>query len=391
MNADQLNSERVVIVGGGVSGLSIACRLVQSGLPVTIVEASHVGSGASTRNQGWLHSGAWFALRDRDLAKECYESMQQTIRFCPDCIEPGHDGMAYLFSLPNSNTDPWTDAWQAAGIPFTEWNRDDLLQTAPMLADSPLHRCFKLPDRAFRPHVLVNHLAAAAQEAGVEVLTGTSVERLLFDGETVVGLQTGTGEELAARLVILAGNVGTAPLWPNGDRDRAGRQSEFQQVFLRANLLAVEPRLGSLPFCVVDSVGINHIPHENSSVFGNDRWKAVSRETQPTVASADSLAITEGIATFLPRLDLDSYNTKTWAGITVQAMHAEQVEPGRVQLPTVIDHERDAPSVGNLLSVFAGRATLWPQLAEQTRDTVLSKLQLQCHLSSRPPWDSAAV
>jgi len=48
------HANRVVIVGGGVAGLSIAVRLAQSGLPVTVLEASKLGHEASTRNQGWL-------------------------------------------------------------------------------------------------------------------------------------------------------------------------------------------------------------------------------------------------------------------------------------------------------------------------------------------------
>ena len=61
-------SRRIVIVGGGVSGLSIAVRLSQSGLPVTLLESGRLGHAASTKNQGWLYSGAWYAPRQRDLA-----------------------------------------------------------------------------------------------------------------------------------------------------------------------------------------------------------------------------------------------------------------------------------------------------------------------------------
>jgi glycine/D-amino acid oxidase-like deaminating enzyme len=45
-------SQRIVIVGGGVAGLAIAARLAQAGLPVTVLEASRLGQGATTRNQG---------------------------------------------------------------------------------------------------------------------------------------------------------------------------------------------------------------------------------------------------------------------------------------------------------------------------------------------------
>jgi hypothetical protein len=58
----------------------------------------------------------------------------------------------------------------------------------------------------------------------------------------------------------------------------------------------------------------------------------------------------------------------------MQATHVDQVEPGIAPMPTVIDHECEPPRVTNLLSVFPGRATLWPRLAELARAAVLAKL-----------------
>ena len=46
-------SPRVVIVGGGFAGLSVAARLAQSGLLVTLLESARLGFHASMRNQGW--------------------------------------------------------------------------------------------------------------------------------------------------------------------------------------------------------------------------------------------------------------------------------------------------------------------------------------------------
>ena len=80
-----------------------------------------------------------------------------------------------------------------------------------------------------------------------------------------------------------------------------------------------------------------------------------------------------------------------WAGTTIQAMHFDQVEPGRGPIPTVIDHFVEPPYVSNLLSVFPGRGSLWPQLAEMTRLTVQEKLGAKISDSAKPPWfiDSA--
>ncbi len=53
----------VAIVGGGYTGLSAALALAEAGVDVALVEAERVGSGASGRNGGQLHSGQ---RRDQD-------------------------------------------------------------------------------------------------------------------------------------------------------------------------------------------------------------------------------------------------------------------------------------------------------------------------------------
>ena len=51
MSSGATTSRRIVIVGGGIAGLASAMRLSQAGFPVTLFEASELGSAASTRNQ----------------------------------------------------------------------------------------------------------------------------------------------------------------------------------------------------------------------------------------------------------------------------------------------------------------------------------------------------
>jgi hypothetical protein len=99
------------------------------------------------------------------------------------------------------------------------------------------------------------------------------------------------------------------------------------------------------------------------------------------------------VANLYPRCRFEEHQLDEWAGTTVQAMHVDQVEPGLAPMPTVIDHEREPPCLSNLLSVFPGRASLWPQLAEATRLVVLDKLKVESPPKAMPPWaiDSAAT
>lgn len=54
---DLPESANVVVVGGGYTGVAAARRLAQQGTRVVLLEAHHLGWGASTRNGGIIHPG----------------------------------------------------------------------------------------------------------------------------------------------------------------------------------------------------------------------------------------------------------------------------------------------------------------------------------------------
>ena len=386
MARDSHSSERIVIVGGGVAGVSAAVRLAQAGLPVTVLEASQLGFAASTRNQGWLHSGGVFAREHPELARICHQSLGQTLAFCPECVEPGHDGMAYVISKPDTLAAPWSKAWSAAGIGWKEVDVETFLGAVPGYDRGQVQHAYLLPDRAIRSDVLLERLAGTARNAGAEIRSETSVTSLKVDGSSVGGIVTGSGEEIAARLVVLAGGALGLPLWSQVAAARAGKQVDYSIVPLKTHLVALRPEVGRLPFCVVDAGGFNHVPHQATSVFASNRWMATVKFADQSADPAELNRLWECIAHFFPQLKRAEHEVLEWAGTTVQAMHLEQVEPGQAPLPTVIDHASETPGYANLLSIVPGRASLWPYLAEQTRRLVLEKIKRDPVSTAKPPW-----
>lgn len=384
-------SDDVIIVGGGFSGLSIAAVLARERVPVTLLEAADLGFQASSRNQGWLHSGAWFAPRQTALAQKCYEAWEQTVRFCPSCLEPGHTGMVYAFSAANGDAASWTTAWTNAGIPFTELTRDRLSSLLPEINTAAFGPSFHLPDRAMRPQALLRHLADVAAAHGARIHTHARVDRIIRDDGHVTSVVTSNGEEIKASFVIIATGASQTDLSQYLVPDESCAQSLYRRVTLQAHLVSAEPQLCRQPFCLVDRHGFNHLPHLNIndrdvSVFGIDRWNVVNSLESCVPDDSETVAIREQIQRFFPTAEESEVTYRQWSGTTVQAMHIEQIDPGYVPLPTVIDHATESPCVDNLLSVYPGRATLWSQLAEDAAGIVLQRLQPERQLAAKPPW-----
>jgi glycine/D-amino acid oxidase-like deaminating enzyme len=378
-------SRRIVIVGGGIAGLATAVRLSQAGFPVTLFESSVLGSAASTRNQGWLHSGGLFALQAPGYARLCHESLEQTLRFCPECLEPQVAAMVYLFARPETLVKPWTSAWTSAGIPWQETPIARVCAELPGLDRTRIQHAFQLPDRAIRQDILLDHLAAAAQNGGVEIRAGTPVKCLHVENNRVAGAVTAAGEEVAARLVILAGGSSGFAMCREFLQQDPGSQHDFELVLLKAHLVALEPDEGRVPFCIPDADGFNHIPHPPSSVFGLGLWQRVSTpDSSPAAEQVERLRRT--IHEFIPDLASPSRTLHAWAGTMIQALRFDQVDTGTAIWPAVIDHTRHLPRVDNLISIFAGRATLWSKLAEDVRRLVRAKLDDAMPMAARPPW-----
>ena len=379
-------SERIIVVGGGFAGLAIAVRLAQQEIPVTLLEAASLGRNASLRNQGWLHSGAWFAPQDLPLARMCYESLQQTIRFCPSCIEPNHTGMYFALSKTDTKVAHWTRAWESAGLPIEEPDRQQFLDRFPGIDPGIVQRLFLLPDRSFRPDVLLARLASDARHAGVEIREHTSVSGLIHDEKRALGVTTGTGEEIRSWGVIFAtGAFDWLSELTGVPKDHP--QPVHERVALKTHLVAVRPAVGAWPLCVVDQEGLNHLPHGDTSVFGTNRWPVVRQPGDVATIDEELTEVWRLMNLVFPDLRLEQCDdVRQWAGTTLQLMHPEQIHPGRAPLPTVVDHSDVVTGWKNLWSVSPGRATLWVQLAEETSSRIAAAFGTRRDKIAPPPW-----
>ena len=110
------NEFDVIIVGGGATGAGTARDCSLRGLRVLLVERFDFAAGATGRNHGLLHSGARYAVTDRESASECIKENMILRKIARHCVEE-NDGL--FITLPEDDLGyqaTFVESCQAAGI-----------------------------------------------------------------------------------------------------------------------------------------------------------------------------------------------------------------------------------------------------------------------------------
>src|SRR5438034_4190097 len=96
-DVDRLTAQTfdVLIVGGGIYGLTIAYDAVQRGLSVALIEADDFGSGASFNHLRTIHGGLrYLQTLDVGRARESFRERHTLARIAPHAVQP------LVFALP---------------------------------------------------------------------------------------------------------------------------------------------------------------------------------------------------------------------------------------------------------------------------------------------------
>ena len=178
----------VIVVGGGIVGVTTACFLAEAGVAVALVERSGLASEASGRNQGLVigpHPPEMAALAAAGLAhyQDLHESSGQAFAFdrAPHgCLMVGEDGPSSL-------------------------RGDALNAIEPLLGDSVTVATLNDDARRIDPAAAVAAFAERARQAGAVLHLGDDVKEVLYEGNRVIGVLTDQGRLSADTTVIAAG------------------------------------------------------------------------------------------------------------------------------------------------------------------------------------------
>jgi glycerol-3-phosphate dehydrogenase len=198
----------VVIVGGGGTGGALAHDLILRGFRVTLVERGELTSGTTGRHHGLLHSGARYAVKDRESAVECIEERTILGKICPGSFEE-NDGLFVAITDEDVAYEPlFYESCLASGIPARRVSREEALRLEPNL-NPDLKMAVQIPDATMDAMRMPLRFFATAKAGGATIRPWTLVTELLVTDRLVTGirvrdLRTGVEEEIRGDLVVNA-------------------------------------------------------------------------------------------------------------------------------------------------------------------------------------------
>ena len=195
---------KVIIVGGGAIGCSIAYHLQAAGADVLVLERGEIGGEASGAAAGMLiapiedtENEAFNELRRASLAM--YPSLIERVQELSSIdVEYKRPGMLRTATTPESALAMKALALKQEGLEWLE--AADVHQVEPALSEEIVGAAYSEGDADLNPGLWTNALAKAAEALGAEIRRGVTVT-----GVSDRGVRTIKGSVEGDAVVIAAG------------------------------------------------------------------------------------------------------------------------------------------------------------------------------------------
>ncbi len=196
---------RVVVIGAGIVGASLAYNLSRKGAQVTLLDAGDIACGVTGTSFAWInvsHAGVDPIAQLRSLAVNEFRRLEVEV---PDLNIRWTGALTY-------GTSP-EETLQASGNNTTEnvLTRTQVLAIEPNLKHPPEFALYDAQVGAVDAVQTTHALIAAAKAQGANVLTHTQVLGFTTLNARVTGLNTAAGN-IDADLVVIAAGTGTKQL-----------------------------------------------------------------------------------------------------------------------------------------------------------------------------------
>ncbi|ASM72116.1 MULTISPECIES: NAD(P)/FAD-dependent oxidoreductase [Roseobacteraceae] len=198
---------KVIVVGAGVIGASVAYRLALGGAQVTVLDGVGVAAGATGRSFGWINASfhadeAHFRLRSESMA--AYHRLAEQMDLEPvrwtGCLCWEEKGSALEAQAANLET---------LGYDVQIIDRAEFAACEPHVANPPERALAFDAEGVAETALLAQALINAATALGAQVMLGVNVLGIATQGDAVSGVHVEQGVIPADRVVVCGGTGST--------------------------------------------------------------------------------------------------------------------------------------------------------------------------------------
>ncbi len=368
-------SAHVLIIGGGGTGGALAHDLALRGIRVTLVERGEFTSGTTGRHHGLLHSGARYAVSDRESAVECIQENRILRRIAPGSFEE-NDGLFVAITDEDMAYLPeFLEGCSATGIPAQLLSPEEALRLEPNL-NPALRAAVRVPDATMDAMRMPLRFFATAKANGADLFNYVDVEGLIAHGGAVTGaavrdLVTGREAHIDTDIVVNA----TGP-WSEQVARMAG-----VEVPIRPSpgvMLAVRGRLCNMVINRLHRSGDGDIvvPQRALTVVGTSSWSVEDPDDLDVPDDHVRRMIEEG-SELIPSVR-DATFRSAWSAARPLIGSKEEADSGRELSRTfkTIDHAID-DGVEGFVTITGGKGTTLRGMAEVCADVICGKLGVE--------------
>lgn len=371
---------RVLVIGGGATGVGVARDLALRGVDVTLAERDGLASGTSGRSHGLLHSGARYAESDPRGAEECIEENRTLREIAGDCIRDTGGLFVQLAADDAAYFERKREACESVGIETEYLDGEAARELVPELSDDVV-QALRVPDAVIYPSRLVAANAADATAHGGTIHPHAPLEDLTVrDGRIESARLGGSVDDTVEPEYV----VNAAGAWAGEIASMAGL--DVGMAPSRGVMVSVDyDRLGPvLNRCRDPDDGDIVVPHESEAVLGTTSVPA-SDPDEYEKADWEIETCIEECAAMLPPAE-DAEIERTWWGVRplYAPDEAEDERRGISRGFFRLDHAEDG--VENAVSIVGGKLTTYRQMAESTTDLVCDRLDIdrECETATQP-------
>jgi glycine/D-amino acid oxidase-like deaminating enzyme len=338
-----LDQADIVVVGGGIVGLSTAYSLKQRGYDVVLVEQRFLAFGASGRNSGgiWVQSTAAgpeleLVRRGISLLADFESEMGPTFDFARSGGQFFFETEAQHAALKSYVIDR-----QQQGISVEFITAEEAREAGPGVPESALGAVYSADDAKMNTSKFVRALGQLARRLGIRIYENTPALSLIRNGDAITGIRTVRGNVMGGGVVWCAG-----PWAANLEAEGI----DLPLDLVRVGLLTTQPIRATLPSMTRGPLGARHVRALAALPdFDPDVFDSVAPE--PGKPGYEDIAVQDGEGNLLIGHTLDAANSLN-PHITM--------ESSRTMIDTILQRR---PEYGEL-----GVTGLWAGIVGNTPD-----------------------